>query len=162
MDPADPTSPRQPDGRFAIGNPGGPGRPKGRRSTELQRAAQEAITADHMGLIMRKALRMALEGNLTAMKFVADRACGKVPELPVEAEPLDIALPNLRTVASCTAAIDKVASAVTTGAVDQGTAKLLLDVIQTRLKAIEVTDLEARLVELEKAAASVELGTRRF
>ena len=156
-----PASQRDGDGRFAPGNPGGPGRSKG-RGYELQRAAQEAITPEQMGVMMRKALRMALEGNLAAMRFVAERTCGRAPEASPEAVPLDFTLPKLQTPANCTAAIDRLADAITQGTVDRDTAKMVLDVIQARLKAIEVNDLEQRLVELEKASTTVDLpGSRR-
>ena len=78
---------------------------------------------------MRRVLRSALEGNLNAAKFVMDRAGGKAPEAKGEAEPLGMALPNLRTAAACTAAIDKVAAAITEGTGDPAEAKLLLEVI---------------------------------
>lgn len=64
-------------------------------------------------------------------------------ELPLESERLDTALPNSRTWANPAPAIDVGASAVTTGAADRATATLLLDVIQARWKALEVTDLLA-------------------
>jgi len=47
------------------------------------------------------------------------------------------------------------------GAITVDTAKALIDVINVRVKAIEVKDLEGRLAELEAAAQSVELGSRR-
>ena len=156
-----PDSPRDGNGRFAAGNPGGPGRSKG-RGYELQRAAQEAVSVEQVKALMRKALLLALQGNLGAMRFVMERTCGKPPELQSEATPLDISLPNLRTVADCTAAVDLIAAAVTAGTINLATAKVLLDVVQARIKAIEVTDFEQRLVELEKASATVDLpGSRR-
>ena len=105
-----PASPRDGNGRFGVGNPGGPGRPKG-VSYKLRRAAQEAVTAEHIATMMRRALRMALEGNLAAMRFVAERTLGRVPEAAL-GEPLDLVMPNLRTVASCTTAIDRLVEAV--------------------------------------------------
>lgn len=40
---------------------------------------------------------------------------------------------------------------------------MLVDVITARIKAIEATDLEARLAELEKAAGTVDLpGSRNM
>ena len=152
---------RDGNGRFAAGNAGGPGRSRG-RGYELLRAAQDAITPDQIAVMMRKALRMALEGNVTAMKFVMERTCGRPPELPAEPAPLDVTLPNLRTVESCIAAIDKLATAVTGGTADLAAAKVLLDIVHARMKAIELNEHERRLAELEKAAASVELpGARR-
>jgi hypothetical protein len=129
-----PTSPRDEKGRFQPGCAPGPGRPRG-RSNLLQRAAEEAITPEHVAAILRRALRSALEGNLNAAKFVMDRACGKSPEAKGGAEPLGVALPNLKTVEACAAAIDKIGAAITAGAIESGEAKLLLELVQTRLKA---------------------------
>lgn len=149
-------------GRFAPGNPGGPGGAR-RRPSELRRAAEEAVTAEHVQAIMRRAARMALEGNLAAMRFVLERTAGRAAEAPVEIEPLGIELPRLRTTADCNAAIEKLVEGICKGSVDRDAAKLLIDAIQTRLKAIEVNELEVRLAELEAAAKVVESnGNRRY
>ena len=100
---------------------------------------------------------MALEGNLAAMRFVVERTCGRAAEAPAEAVPLDVSLPKLQTAANCTAAIDRLVEAMCQGTIDRDSAKVLIDVISLRLKAIEANDLEARLAELEKAAATVDL-----
>jgi hypothetical protein len=105
---------------------------------------------------MRRALRMALEGNLSAMRFVMERVCGRAAEAPVEAEPPGIALPPLRTAADCNLALQRVADAICKGAMDLQVAKTLTDVIHARLKAIEVTEIEQRLTELEKATDMVD------
>jgi len=153
-------SARDDSGRFAAGNAGGPGRSKG-RGYELQRAAQEAVTPEHMTAMIRKALRLALEGNLAAMRFVAERTIGRAPEAPAEGVPLDIAMPKLRTIDDCLAGIDRVNDAMIRGAITVEAAKALIDVVNVRVKAIEVKDLEGRLAELEAAAQSVELGSSR-
>jgi hypothetical protein len=152
--------PRDSNGRFAAGNTGGPGRPKG-KGYELQRAAQDAITPEHMTALMRKALRMALEGNLAAMRFVAERTCGRAPDAPVAAFPLDIDPPKLRTAADCTAAIQRVTDALCRGQLDVLHGRVLLDAIATQAKLIEVGDLEARLAELERQAEAVDFRARR-
>lgn len=142
---------RDANGRFTVGNPGGPGGAR-RRPSDLQRAAQEAITPDHVQAIMRKAARMALEGNLTAMRLVLERTAGRAPEAPVDAAPLGIALPKLQTAANCNVAIERLFDGIAKGEVDRETAKLLIDAIQTRLRVLETTDLEVRLAELERIA----------
>jgi hypothetical protein len=151
--------PRDPNGRFAAGNPGGPGRSKG-KGYELQRAAQEAIEPRHIDALMKKALRMGLEGNLSAMRFVVERTCGKAPDAAPVAVPLDISPPKLRTAADCTAAIQRVTDAICAGNLDLLHGKVLLDAIATQAKLIEVGDLEARLAELEQQAAAVDLPGR--
>lgn len=109
---------------------------------------------------MRVALRLALQGNLAALRIVLDRVCGRVPDATTDGAALDIDLPNLSNVANCTTAIDTIAAAITAGTIDHAAAKLLVDVIGLRMKSIEMNDLEARLAELEKAAANVDLDGR--
>ncbi len=155
-----PASPRDGNGRFAEGNPGGPGRAKG-RGYELQRAAQDAVTPEHITAMIRKALRMALEGNLGAMRFVAERTLGRAPEAAAAVEPVAFSLPSLRSAADCAVALDRLMAAVSAGTIDLPTAKVMHDLVQTRLRAIEVNEHEARLVELEKAASTVDLPGSR-
>ena len=109
----------------------------------------------------RDVVRMALEGNLAAMRFVAERACGKPPEAPSAANALDIAPLRLKTAADCTAAVQKLSDAICTGTIDIVHGKVLLDAVALQAKLIEGGELEARLAELEKQAASVDLGGRR-
>ncbi len=152
---------RDGQGRFAAGNPGGPGRPRTRGDT-LRRAAEDAVSPEHVAAIIRRATRMALEGNLAAMRLVLERTCGRVAEAPAEASPLGVDLPRMRTAADCMVAIERIGDAVTKGECELNAAKVLVDVTLARLKAIEVNEHEARLVELEKAASTVDLpGSRR-
>ena len=146
-------------GRFSAGNPGGPGGPR-RRAFALRRAAEEAISPEHVAAMIRKATRMGLEGNLSAMRLVLDRVCGRAAEAPKEAEAVPVELPRLRTAADCNLAVGRLIDCIVQGTVDREAAKILIEAIQARLKAIEVSELEDRLVELEKAAGSVENGLR--
>jgi hypothetical protein len=156
-----PNDGRDTNGRFAQGNPGGPGGSR-RRASELRRAAEDAITPEHIAAMIRKATRMGLEGNLSAMRLVFERTSGRAADAPTEAEPVDLALPRLRTAADCNAAIEKLVDGICKGTVDRDVAKVLIDAIQTRLKAIEVSELEQRLTELEQATGTVShSGVRR-
>ena len=152
--------PRDPNGRFAPGNAGGPGRSKG-KGHELQRAAQDAITPEHIAALMRKALRMGLEGKPGGDALRRGRTCGKAPDAPPMGVPLDISPPKLRSAADCTAAIQKVTDTLCNGTLDLLHGKVLLDAISTQAKLIEVGDLEARLAELEKQASVVDFRPRR-
>lgn len=143
---------RDSQGRFIQGNPGGPGGAR-RRPSELQRAAEEAITPEHVSAMMRRAMRMGLEGNLSAMRFVMERTAGRAPEAAVYVVPLGITLPRLQTAANCNTAIERLFDGIAKGEVDRETAKLLIDTIQTRLRVLEITDIETRLAELERTAA---------
>ena len=148
-------------GRFGKGNPGGPGGSR-RRSFALRRAAEDAISPEHIEAMLRKATRLALEGNLSAMRLVLDRVCGRAAEAPKDAEPVSVQLPPLRTAADCNIAIDRVIDGIVKGTVDREVATLLTAAIHTRLKAIELNDIEDRLAELEQSAGTVERGARPF
>ncbi len=155
--PATPPAPREPDGKFAVGNPGGPGRPKGRRESEIRQAASEALTPVVVKSVLRKVAVKALEGNLTAARIVLERALGR-PDEAATAHPLDIAAPKLRTAADCTAALQKVSDALIAGAIDVGAANVLVDLIRTQAVLIEKGELETRIAELERQAASFDFG----
>lgn len=119
----------------------------------LRRAAEDAIAPEHIAAIMRRAARMALEGNMSAMRLVLERACGRAVDAPPHPLTMDVALPPLTTAGNCALAIDRLVEAIHEGTVDRDAAKVLLDVIRTRIAAIELTEMEARIVELETAAA---------
>jgi hypothetical protein len=150
---------RDSKGRFAKGNPGGPGGSR-RKAFVLRKAIEEAITEEHVEAIVRRATRMALEGDLGAMHFVLDRVCGRASEAPKSPEPVPVALPRLNHARDCQVAIDRLLEKVVHGSVDRDSAKLLVDVITARLKSIEVSELEERLAQLEKATESVSPGRR--
>ncbi len=151
---ADGESKREQNGQFAKGNPGGPGGSR-RRASELRHAAEDAITPEHIAAMVRKAARMGLEGNLSAMRFVFERTCGRAADAPADPEPLGISLPPLRTSLECTAAIDLLLDGVCKGAVEHDAAKLLISAIQIRLRAIEVNELDERLAQLEQDSEHV-------
>ena len=48
--------------------------------SELRGAAEDAITPDHVAAMARKATRMGLEGDLSAMRLVFERTCGRVAD----------------------------------------------------------------------------------
>ena len=153
------TNGRDERGRFATGNPGGPGGPR-RRASELRRAAEDAITTDHVAAMVRKATRMGLEGNLSAMRLAFERTCGRASQAPVEGEPVGISIPRLRTAEDCNEAVGRLIDGLCEGSVDREAAKLLISAIETRLKAIEVNEMEERLAQLEQTAEHT-LGRRR-
>ena len=111
--------------------------------------------------MIRKAAAMALQGNLTAMRLVLERTCGRPRDASPEGTPINLELPRMDNAADCNQALQHLTDAIVAGTVDTTAAKLLIDVVQARLKAIEVQDLEARLAELEKQAAIVELPRGR-
>jgi hypothetical protein len=80
---------RDGQGRFAAGNPGGPGNTSARRVAQLRRRLLSRITDEEMDAIFDKLIELAKDGDLTAIKLVLQYTVGK----PGPASELD--LPSL-------------------------------------------------------------------
>lgn len=77
------------NGRFEIGNGGGPGNPFASQVGKLRSVLLEAVTADDMRAVVVKLIELAKGGDLAAMKLLLDRTCGKsfVDRLPISNPP---------------------------------------------------------------------------
>ena len=72
-------------GRFAKGNPGGPGNPHAKQTTVLRSALLEAITEEDIREIAQSLVRKAKAGDTHAIKELFNRVIGKAPEDPLSA-----------------------------------------------------------------------------
>ena len=64
------------NGRFGIGNHGGPGNPFASQVGKLRSVLVETVTPDDMKAVVIKLIELAKGGNLAAMKLLLDRTCG--------------------------------------------------------------------------------------
>ena len=146
---------RDPRGRFGPGNSGGPGGSR-QKSIALRRAAEAAITPELVTALLRKAARMGLEhGDLAAMRIVLERAIGRVAPSPAEPEPLGFTLPPLKTAKDCAEASQRILDAAVQGLLSAPMAQALNDLLNTRLRSIEMVEFGDRLDGLERAAQRV-------
>ena len=76
---------RQTGGRFAAGNPGGPGNPHARQVAALRSALLDAVTPADMTAIVAKLVTDAKAGSVQAAKEVLERVLGK----PIEPDLLE-------------------------------------------------------------------------
>jgi hypothetical protein len=76
------------DGRFAVGNRGGPGNPFVRRLATLRKAVTDAVDEGRLRRIMRKLASMAEAGDLHAAEIVLAYAVGK-PTAAVDPDAVD-------------------------------------------------------------------------
>lgn len=141
-------SSRDRHGRSAAGNPGGPGRARS-RANALRRAAKDAISEKDVVAIMRKATHMALEGNPAAMRLVLKRA-GRLRRVTFDDRAVDRNPQDGTTATTCALAIARIVDAMCAGTCECDSARSMIDVIKARLSAIELTDIESRLAELER------------
>jgi hypothetical protein len=129
-------------GRFQSGNPGGPGRPKGRRSA-LARALDDLVDQSFES-IARAMVREAEAGNVQAARLVLQRrwSPGRVT----------IALPPIGSAADLPAAVDAVIAGICEGELTPQEAAAVISVLEQKRKALEIGDLEVRLRQIESRA----------
>lgn len=141
---ADNTQPEGP-GMFEAGGPGGPGRPKGARS-RVARLLDDVAMEDAKD-VLGKVLEMAKGGDATAARLVLDRVW-PVPKGRANA----VDLPNMLTANDVVSGVAAVVSAVAAGEISTEEGRDLAGILETHRKAIETTELEARIAQLETHA----------
>ena len=82
-------TPRDGQGRFTIGNPGGPGNPFARKVAALRRAMLEAVGAEDIAAIMQTLMIRAKGGDVQAAKLVLAYTVGK-PDKAADPDRADI------------------------------------------------------------------------
>jgi hypothetical protein len=128
---------------FAKGNPG---RPKGTRHKAT--LAAEALLDGEAEALTRRCIDLALGGDLIALRLCMDRI------LPVRRErPVTFRLPPIETAADAATAAAALVNAVAAGSLTPGEAADLGRLIQSYTAALEASEVEARLTELEERAA---------
>jgi len=137
---------RQGRGRpFQKGQSGNPaGKPRGCRSKAALLA--EALFDGEAEKIVRKAIELALGGDVTALRIVLDRI---VP--PRRDRPVSFGLPPMLEAADAAKAMAAIADAVAVGDLTPAEAGELTKLVDTYVRAIEATDLEVRVRALEEA-----------
>jgi hypothetical protein len=68
---------RQCDGRFARGNPGGPGNPYARQVTALRCRALDSVSGDDVEAILGKMVELAKAGDVPAARLVLHYTLGR-------------------------------------------------------------------------------------
>ncbi len=129
---------------FKKGKSGNPkGRPKGSRNKAT--ILSDVLNEDEANKLMRKCFELALDGNMTAMKICMDRL-----EAPKKTPQISFALPPITSAEDTVNAHGMVMQAVTAGDISIEIAKVLNDLIETSLKAIETHALVKEVDELKQ------------
>ena len=71
-------------GRFAPGNPGGPGNPYAKRVADLRAALLESVTEADIRAVARALVKRAKAGEVPAIRELLDRLVGKAGDTPPE------------------------------------------------------------------------------
>ena len=143
--PSDPSKVgRQPDGRFAPGNNANPtGRPLG--SKHKATVAVEALLQGEAEGLTRKAVELALGGDVTALRLCLERIAP-----PMKSRSLQLALPPIAQAGDIVGALGTVIGALVAGDLTVDEAAAVVGILDAKRRSIETADLEARLTTLEQ------------
>ena len=141
---------RKQDGTFDKGHSGNPaGRPKGSlNGTTI--AAQQILDSDAEKLT-RKAVQLALEGNLMALRICLDRI------LPRRSVPIQLDLGSLSTTDQLPEAFERVIEAMAKGKLSASELSPVIGLLDAHMKLFELIAFEKRLQALEDAVANARL-----
>jgi hypothetical protein len=132
---------------FKAGGPGGPGRPKGARS-KVARMLDDLATEDAR-TIGDALLTLAKAGDMAAMRLVVDRIW------PVsKGRAVEVDLPAMTTADDLARGVGAIVAAVAAGELTTEEGRDLGAMLETQRRAIDTTELERRITELEQRTAN--------
>ncbi len=140
----DNTGEKQEKTLFKKGTSGNPkGRPQGIRNKASQMA--EMLFANDVNDICTAIITQAKSGNVQAAKIILDRL---LP--PRKDSPIKIDLPEIKNSTDILRAIECVTQAVANGGISTSEGEALARILEIHTKALNLYELENRLVNLEK------------
>jgi hypothetical protein len=119
--------------------PGNPGKPRGARNKAA--LAVLALLEGEREALTRKAVELALGGDMVALKLCLERLLPKGRAVPID-------LP-MRTLADLDQATETIRETLAAGEVSLDEVGTLTALVEARRRLIETTELERRLVALE-------------
>jgi hypothetical protein len=128
-------------GRRLFG-PGNPGRPKGSRNRTTM--AMEALLDGEAETLTRKAIDLAKQGDMAALRLCMERI---VP--PRKDRPVRFKMPNLETAADAVKAAAALVTAVASGDLTPAEAAELSKLVEGFVRAVEQHDVQRRLDKIE-------------
>jgi hypothetical protein len=128
---------------FEPGNPGGPGRPVGSRNKAT--LALDQIADDAGKVILEKMVEAAKSGDMRAAELVLQRIWPAR-----KSRPIALTLPAIQSASDVVTAVGAVADAVGAGDITPDEGQAVASILETKRRAIETVDLEARLSALEQ------------
>ena len=136
-----------PEGRYRKGESGNPnGRPPGVRNKATETA--ELLLDGEAEALTCKAVERALEGDSMALRLCLERI---IP--PRRGRAVQLGLPPVRGPADLGITMAAITTAAAQGAITPGEAAELARVVEIFVRAIEASDFEKRLQQLEGRAA---------
>jgi hypothetical protein len=139
---------RGPGRPFQKGQSGNPaGRPPG--SHNKLKAALQEVVEQHLEPLLGTVLQLALDGDLQAIKLLFS-------QIPREREHIEIALPNISSMADILAANNMVFAAIGAGQLSPEQGKMISELLTLQQKTLESVDLERRVAQIEARYAELD------
>lgn len=132
---------RETDGTFAPGNPG---KPRGARNKSTKAAL--ALLDGEAEQLSRKAVELALAGDVTALRLCLERIAP-----PRRDTPVDFELSPISSTADAVCAAGEVLSAVASAELSPVEGAQVMALIESFRRILEAEELERRLSALEEA-----------
>jgi hypothetical protein len=131
-------------GQFKPGQSGNPaGKPKGTRNATT--VAMEALLDGESTTITRKAIELAKNGDMTAIRLCLERI---LP--PRKDRPVNFTLPTITSARDALSALSALLTAVSSGELTPSEASEVGKLVDGYVKATEINELAERLERLEK------------
>ena len=131
---------------FEPGNKFGRGRPRGSRNRRNLKALH--LMEEHSESLMRKALVLALQGDISMLRMFVDRLVPRVKDLPVKVD----SLPT-NTISELVQAQGSVLQQVTSGRLTPSQGQQVNELLESRRRFVETAELERRVQALESCQA---------
>jgi hypothetical protein len=128
---------------FKPGNKFGRGRPRGSRNKKT--ILIEELLAENSQSLVRKALELAHQGDVSMLRFLLDRVLPRPKEEPIKIGPLPMATPEELLQAQA-----KVTQALTSGQITLNQAEQIFALIENVRRLLETQNLEQRVRNIEE------------
>ena len=133
--------------RFKKGNKHGKGRPQGSRNSAS--IAIESTFEGEREALTRKCIELALNGNSACLKTAIERLCPVRKSSPIRLK----GMPVVDSVTAAGDAAEFILQSIATGNISPLDGEILSRVLDKRLHALQVTDIERELKEIKSRLA---------
>jgi Family of unknown function (DUF5681) len=137
-------TPEKQSTRFKPGQSGNPaGKPKGTRNATT--LALETLLDGQATALTQKAIDLALNGDMAALRICLDRI---LP--PRKDRPLTFDFPSINNAAEAATTMSAILAAVASGEITPTEASEIGKLVDSYVRAVETTELAARIERLER------------
>jgi hypothetical protein len=140
-------SARLSNGKFAEGNPGGPGNPHAIKIATYTAALKHAVSEEELRQVFVTLKKLALRGDTHAIRELLNRTLGKAR---VADSLADVELPEMTSTKDMVKASNAIIAAVRKGKLGTDDAAKLASLVELARRSIETDQLAERLAQLEQ------------